>query len=91
MEPLSTNLVEIYTTYDLLEAEQIRGFLEETGILAKIRDLGITPYPLNIGGFNEKRIIVLSSYKKEALKLIANAIEDQVISSNGIFIDKEVS
>ena len=83
--------MEIYATYDLLEAEQIRGFLEETGILTKIRDLSISPYPLSIGGFNEKRIIVLNYYKKEALKLIANAIEDQVISSNGIFIDKEVS
>ena len=83
--------MEIYATYDLLEAEQIRGFLEETGILAKIRDLGISPYPISIGGFNEKRILVLNSYKKEALKVIANAIEDQMISSNGTFIDHEKS
>ena len=81
--------MEIYATYDLLEAEQIRGILDQKGILTKIRDLGISPYPLTIGAFNEKRIIVLETDKKEALKAISNAIEDHVISSNGFFIGKE--
>ncbi len=83
--------IEIYATYDILEAEQIIGILQERGILARTRDLGISPYPLNIGNFNEKRIMVMASDKTKALSEISNAIEDQIISSSGLFMDKRTS
>ena len=78
--------VEIYSTFDVLEAENIKGILEEEGIPNEIRDLGISPYPLTIGTFNEKRIVVARSDAKEASGLIQKAITDRIISSNGEFI-----
>lgn len=86
---MSENLfIEIYATYDLLEAEQIKGFLEEEGLPVQIRDLGISPYPIHIGTFNEKRIRVMESDKEEAIQLISKAIQDQIISSDGQFMNK---
>ncbi len=83
--------IEIYATYDILEAEQIIGLLHDRGIVARARDLGISPYPLNIGKFNEKRIMVMASDKTKALSEISSAIQDQVISSSGLFMDKGTS
>lgn len=82
------SFIEIYATYDLLEAEQVKGLLEEEGLPVQIRDLGISPYPIHIGTFNEKRIMVLESDKEEGTQLISSAIQDQIISSNGHFINQ---
>ena len=80
--------IEIYATYDLLEAEQIKGFLEEEGLPVQIRDLGISPYPIHIGTFNEKRILVMASDKEDAVQFISSAIRDRIISSDGQFMNK---
>jgi len=85
---LENHFIEIYATYDFLEAEKIKGFLEEEGLPVQIRDLGISPYPISIGKFNEKRILVLQSDENEASEVISKAIEDQIISSSGQFMDK---
>ena len=81
----STTPAEVYVTSDLLEAEYIKGLLEEKGIPAFIRDMGMTPYPLNIGPLNEKRILVPAEAAKKAREILRKAIEDQVISANGFF------
>ena len=87
--PMSENpFIEIYAVYDLLEAEQVKGFLEEEGLPVQIRDLGISPYPIHIGTFNEKRILVMESDKQEAIQLISKAIQDQIISSDGQILIK---
>jgi len=85
---LENRFIEIYATFDFLEAEQIKGFLEQEGLLVQIRDLGISPYPLSIGNFAEKRILVLESDEMEASQVISRAIQDQIISSTGQFMHK---
>jgi hypothetical protein len=82
------SFIEIYAVYDLLEAEQVKGLLEEEGLPVQIRDLGISPYPIHIGSFNEKRILVMETDKVEAVQFISRAIQDQIISSHGQFINQ---
>jgi len=79
------NLREIYFSYDVLEADLIKGLLEENGIPCFIRDMTISPYPLTIGKFAEKRIAVDENDAEEAVQLIREARGDGYISSEGSF------
>ena len=81
------DLKEIYLSYDMMEADRIRGLLEANGISCAIRDMTITPYPINIGMFSEKRIAVEEDRVYRARKLIEDAIKDGYISSDGRFKD----
>ncbi len=81
------DLKEIYLSYDMIEADLIKGLLEDRGISCVIRDMTITPYPINIGLFSEKRIAVEEERAEEAVKLIRDAREDEYISAGGKFKD----
>ncbi|MFQ5586314.1 MAG: DUF2007 domain-containing protein [Thermodesulfobacteriota bacterium] len=78
-------LKEVYLSYDAMEADLIRGLLEDNGISCFIRDMTITPYPMSIGKFAEKRIAVDEGDTKVAAQLIREAIRDGYISSEGKF------
>src|SRR3990170_792621 len=54
MEPV----IELYKTYDPLEAGRIADLLGEHAIACSIRDLTMSPYPLTIGRFGERRVTV---------------------------------
>ncbi len=71
----------------MIEADLIKGLLESNGISCVIRDMTITPYPINIGFFSEKRIAVENERAEEAVKLIRDAREDAYISADGKFKD----
>jgi len=79
------NLREIYLSYDMLEADLIKGLLEENGIPCFVRDMTISPYPLSIGKFAEKRIAVDENDVEEAVRLIGEARGDGYISPEGAF------
>ncbi|MBI5287049.1 MAG: DUF2007 domain-containing protein [Deltaproteobacteria bacterium] len=79
------NLVEIYLSYDEIEASIIENLLEDNGIPCVIRDMRITPYPITIGNFSEKRIAVEEDMVDEAMAIIRDAVRDGIISSNGRF------
>ena len=79
------DLKEIYLCYDFMEADLIKGLLKENGIQCVVRDMTITPYPLSIGNFSEKRIAVEEDRALRARKLIEDAINDGYISSDGRF------
>jgi hypothetical protein len=79
------DLKEIYMSYDMIEADRIKGLLEMHGISCVIRDMTITPYPINIGFFSEKRIAVEEDQVDKALSLIRDARKDGYISSDGKF------
>ena len=81
------DLKEIYLSYDMIEADLIKGLLESNGISCVVRDMTITPYPINIGLFSEKRIAVEEERAEEAVKLIREAREDKYISADGKFKD----
>jgi len=78
-------LEECDLSYDAIEADLIKGLLEDNDISCFIRDMTITPYPLSIGKFAEKRISVDRDDVEEATRLIRDAISDGYISSEGKF------
>ncbi len=80
---------EIYLCYNNIEADLIKGLLKENGIHCIFRDMTITPYPMNIGRFAEKRIAVDEDKVDEAIRLIEDARRDGFISSDGRFKDRE--
>ena len=71
----------------MIEADLIKGLLEARGLSCVIRDMTITPYPINIGLFAEKRIAVEEDRSEEAVKLIRDARKDHYISTDGKFKD----
>ena len=78
-------LKEVYLSYDAMEADLIKGLLEDNDIPCFIRDMTITPYPMSIGKFAEKRVSVDEDYVEQATQLIRDAISDGYISSDGKF------
>jgi peroxiredoxin len=75
--------VELYKTYDPLEADRIADLLAEHDIVCVIRDLTISPYPMTIGRFGERRIGVAEGDVIRAREIIDEAIQDGYLSSDG--------
>ena len=67
---MSTGWVEIFITYDSIEAEMIKGLLESGGIPVILRSSKVAPYPVNIGKMGEVRILVREEDKDTAKKVI---------------------
>ena len=63
--------VEVFVTYDSIEAEMIKGLLESGGIPVILRSSKVAPYPVNIGRMGEIRILVREEDKDTAKKVIA--------------------
>lgn len=82
MEPV----VELYKTYDSLEAGRIADLLADHAIACSIRDLTISPYPLTIGRFGERRVGVSLLDVAEARRVLHDAIQDGYLSGEGSWI-----
>ena len=48
--------VEVFVTYDSIEAEMIKDLLESGGMPVVLNSLKVGPYPVNIGKMGEIRI-----------------------------------
>ena len=62
--------VEVFVTYDPIEAEVIKDILESGGISVVLRSLKVSPYPVNIGKMGEIKILVKKEDKETAEKVI---------------------
>ncbi len=62
--------IEVFVTYDLIEAEVIKDLLESGGISVVLRSLKVSPYPVNIGKMGEIKILVKKKDKEEAERVI---------------------
>lgn len=82
MEPV----VEVYKTYDALEADRIVHLLADHAIACSIRDLTISPYPLTTGRFAERRVGVTRPDVPEARRVLDDAIRDGYLSRDGSWI-----
>jgi hypothetical protein len=82
MEPV----VEVYKTYDALEAGRIRDLLADHDIACSVRDLTISPYPLTIGQFGEQRVGVSRDDAPAARQVLQDAIRDGYLSATGSWI-----
>ena len=67
---MSKDWVEIFVTYDPIEAEIIKDLLESGGIPVVIRSAKVGPYPVNIGKIGEVKILVRKEDKDEAERVI---------------------
>ncbi len=81
-------MVELYKTYDALEADRIAALLAEHAISCAIRDLSISPYPLTIGPFAERRISVAAEDAVRARAALEQAIRDGYLSADGSWIEQ---
>ncbi|MFZ5876029.1 MAG: redoxin domain-containing protein [Nitrospirota bacterium] len=81
-----SRVVELYKTYDPLEADRIADLLAEHEIACVVRDLTISPYPMTIGRFGERRISVAEGDVVRAREIIEEAIQDGYLSSDGSWI-----
>lgn len=68
---MSERWVEIFITYDSLEAEMIKDLLESGGISVVLRSSKVSPYPVNIGKMGEIKILVREIDKEIAEKVIS--------------------
>lgn len=62
--------VEVYVTYDSIEAEMIKDLLESGGIPVVLGSSKVGPYPVNIGKMGEIRILVRRKDKVTAEEVI---------------------
>ncbi|MDA8432565.1 MAG: DUF2007 domain-containing protein [Nitrospiraceae bacterium] len=67
---MASRWIELFVTYDSLEAEMIKDLLESGGIDAEIRSSKVTPYPVNLGKMGEVKILVRESDRAAAEGLI---------------------
>lgn len=66
----SEEWIEVYLTFDQLEAEMIKALLESGDIPVVVRSSKVSPYPVNIGKIGEVRILVRESDREIAEEVI---------------------
>ena len=69
--------VEVFVTYDPVEADIIKDLLESGGIAVVLRSSKVGPYPVNIGKMGEVKILVKAEDKESAEKIIRGE-EDEI-------------
>lgn len=67
---MSEEWVEVFVTYDPIEADIIKDLLESGGISVVLRSLKVSPYPVNIGKMGEIKMLVKVEDKESAEKII---------------------
>ncbi len=68
--------VEVFVTYDNLEAEIIKDLLESGGIQVALRSSKVTPYPVNIGRMGEIKVLVKKRDEETAKGVIEQNYND---------------
>lgn len=74
--PKNEQWVEIFVTYDPLEAEMIRDLLESGGIPVILRSAKVSPYPVNIGKMGEIKVLVREIDEETAQSVIGQNYDD---------------
>jgi hypothetical protein len=72
--------VEVFVTYDRIEAEIIKDLLESGEIPVILRSSKVTPFPVNVGKIGEIKVFVRNADKKAAEKIIEGSITDNSIT-----------
>lgn len=67
---MKTGWVEVFVTYDAVEAEIIKDLLESGGVPVVLRSSKVRPFPVNIGKIGEVKILVREEDKETAEKVI---------------------
>ena len=72
---MSEEWVEVFVTYDPIEAEVIKDLLESGGIPVVLRSSKVSPYPVNIGKIGEVKVFVRGP-DKELAEMVIGGKED---------------
>lgn len=68
--------VEVFVTYDEIEAQIVKDVFESEGITTVTRSMKVSPYPVNVGRMGEVRLIVRTDdveKAKDILKIMNDA------------------
>ncbi len=68
---MSDDWVQVFLTYDTIEAEMIKDLLESGDIETVLRSSKAGPFPVNIGKMGEIKVLVRKEYEETARRLIA--------------------
>lgn len=79
-------LVDLYITYNPVEAQFIKDMLDDNGVANFIRGMEVSQLPMSVGTMGQTRIVVESDKLREAVTLIEQAIEAKAITDEGRFI-----
>ena len=79
-EEAEIEFVEIYATHNFLEAQILEDLFQDNGIQTLARKIEVAPMPTNVGIFGEHRLGVPEQRVTQAVKLIAQAIEDGAVT-----------
>jgi hypothetical protein len=83
------DLVDLYITYNPMEAQFIKDMLDDNDIASFIRGMEVSQFPMNVGTMGETRVVVESDKLRAAVDLIEEAIKANAITSEGRFIFEE--
>lgn len=79
-------LVDLYISFNSIEAQFIKDMLDANDIANFIRDLDVAAFPTHIGTNDQHRIVVEDDKLEAAVALIKQAIEDEAITDEGRFV-----
>jgi hypothetical protein len=71
--------IELFVTYDSVEAEIVKDLLESGGIDTIIRSAKVSPYPVNIGKMGEVKILVKEEDKESAEEVLKKFREENEV------------
>ena len=84
-KPLTAHdLVEIYAATNAIEADRVILLLNEEGIEAQCRETSLPAFPTS--GTSRHLVTVFQQDRDKANQLIAQAIEDEILSKQGALI-----
>ena len=79
-------LVDLYITYNPMEAQFIKDMLDDNDVACFTRGMEVSQLPMNVGNMGQTRVVVESEKLEEAIALIEKAIEANAITAEGRFI-----
>jgi len=82
-----SHLRVVYIALDAIEASAVTGVLAAAGIEGRVRDMGISPYPVSFGPLGEKHILVAEEQADEAMSVLRAALEDGFLRAEGILVE----
>jgi hypothetical protein len=79
-------LLDLYITYNPIEAQFIKDMLDDNGVACFVRGMEVSQLPMSVGNMGQTRVVVESDKLAAAVTLIEAAIEAKAITSEGRFI-----
>ncbi|AWV91277.1 DUF2007 domain-containing protein [Bradymonas sediminis] len=81
----SFQLVDVYVSYNPVEAEMIREILVDNEIECFVRSLAPSQFPLSVGKHGENRVTVPADSVDAATAILRQAIAEGALSGEGRF------